>query len=310
MGGSKKGMKRLLAASALFMPVIINKLVFFTAGKRHPLIEAVKTYEWRIGKVAYTVRGAGKPLVLIHGAAPGSSSAVWMKNVNELAKKYKVYTIDLLGYGSSERVDTVYTAFTYASLINDFIKDIVGKGAAVAALGEGAAFTLTAYRAKPENFKKLILVCPKGIDDGFPVDEDKRMRTLCGLPIVGESFYLINTAKPAIKNMLVDMTANSEKTKILTDKFYSAAHHGGALNRMVYASYRSGFMNVDVKPYIEELRIPTLIVWGELAGDYENMEKIQSITRRAEYAVFEDAASLPNYENAEGFNETAVEFLK
>ena len=97
MGGSKKGMKRLLAASALFMPVIINKLVFFTAGKRHPLIEAVKTYEWRLGKVAYTVRGAGKPLVLIHGAAPGSSSAVWMKNVNELAKKYKVYTIDLLG---------------------------------------------------------------------------------------------------------------------------------------------------------------------------------------------------------------------
>ena len=54
----------------------------------------------------------------------------------------------LLGYGSSERVDTVYTAFTYASLINDFIKDIVGKGAAVAALGEGAAFTLTAYRRK------------------------------------------------------------------------------------------------------------------------------------------------------------------
>ena len=45
-------------------------------------------------------------------------------------------------------MDTVYTAFTYASLINDFIKDIVGKGAAVAALGEGAAFTLTAYRRK------------------------------------------------------------------------------------------------------------------------------------------------------------------
>lgn len=248
--------------------------------------------------------------MLIHGAKPGSSSDVWMKNVRSLAENYRVYTLDLLGYGASDRVNTTYTAYTYASLINDFIRDIVGKGAAVIAEGEGAMFTLAAYKKNPKNFKKLILICPKGIDERFAVNEDKKFRILYSLPIIGESFYLINVSMCAIKNALAGMISNREKTKILTEKFYSAAHFGGGLNRFVFASYKTNYMNTDIKPYIPEVKIPVMFVWGEHADDYDNFEEIQGLTRRAEYVVFEDTGSLPNYENAEEFNKTAKEFLK
>lgn len=131
MDCSNRKLKNTLIASSVFLvPLIINKLVFFMAERKYPLNESFKTYDWRLGKVAYSVKGSGKPLVLIHGAKAGSSSAVWTKNVKSLAENYRVYTIDLLGYGASERVNTTYTAYTYASLINDFITDIVGKGAA------------------------------------------------------------------------------------------------------------------------------------------------------------------------------------
>ena len=114
----------------------------------------------------------------------------------------------------------------------------------------------------------------------------------------------------AIKNALAGMISNREKTKILTEKFYSAAHFGGGLNRFVFASYKTNYMNTDIKPYIPEVKIPVMFVWGEHADDYDNFEEIQGLTRRAEYVVFEDTGSLPNYENAEEFNKTAKEFLK
>ena len=245
----KRKLKNTLIAGSVFLvPLIINKLVFFTAQKKYPLNEVYKTYEWRLGNIAYSVKGNGKPLVLIHGAKPGSSSDVWMKNVRSLAENYRVYTLDLLGYGASDRVNTTYTAYTYASLINDFIRDIVGKGAAVIAEGEGAMFTLAAYKKNPKNFKKLILICPKGIDERFAVNEDKKFRILYSLPIIGESFYLINVSMCAIKNALAGMISNREKTKILTEKFYSAAHFGGGLNRFVFASYKTNYMNTTSNP--------------------------------------------------------------
>lgn len=311
MDCSNRKLKNTLIASSVFLvPLIINKLVFFTAQKKYPLNEAVKTYDWRLGKVAYSVKGNGKPLVLIHGANPGSSSAVWMKNIKSLSENYKVYTIDLLGYGASERVNTTYTAYTYACLINDFISDVVGKGAAVIAEGYGAMFALAAYKKNPRNFKKLILICPKGIDERVAVNADKKFRILYSLPIIGESFYLINVSMCAVKNSLSNMFSNREKTKILTEKFYSASHFGGGLNRFVFASYKTNFMNIDIKPYIPDIRIPVLFVWGEQACDYENFEEIQGLTNKAEYVVFEDTASLPNYENSDEFNKIAREFLK
>ena len=109
-----KKRRNLLIGSALLAPPIINKLVFFTATKKYPMLDAFHIYEWRLGKIGYSVKGSGKPIVLIHGAVPGSSSSVWRNNVNSLAENYKVYSLDLLGYGTSDRAKTTYTAYTYA----------------------------------------------------------------------------------------------------------------------------------------------------------------------------------------------------
>lgn len=307
---NKKLKNSILISSALFVPLIINKAVFFMAGRKHPIRGAFQTYGWRLGKTAYTVRGNGKPLVLIHGAKPGESSSVWTKNINALAESYKVYTLDLLGYGASERVNTTYTAYTYASLIDDFITEIVGKPAAVIAEGEGAMFAAAAYAKNPKNYKKLIFICPTGVSGGFATNDDRKKRAFYELPVIGESIYLLNTSFSALGSNLGRLIYNKETPKILAESFYSAAHTGGGLNRFVYASYSTGFMNADIKPYIRALKIPMLVIWGEEAGDIENFEEIQGLSDRAQYAVFEETASLPNYENAEEFNKITKEFLK
>ena len=45
----------------------------------------------------------GPPVVFIHGVGAGSSSFMWRKNFDVLARDFSVYALDLLGFGFSEK---------------------------------------------------------------------------------------------------------------------------------------------------------------------------------------------------------------
>lgn len=46
-------------------------------------------------------------------------------NIPELAKKYKVYAIDLLGFGWSEKALVDYEATIWMEQVSDFLREIV-----------------------------------------------------------------------------------------------------------------------------------------------------------------------------------------
>lgn len=51
----------------------------------------------------------------------------WMcrYNIPELAKKYKVYALDLLGFGWSDKAVIEYDAIVWRDQVSDFMKEIV-----------------------------------------------------------------------------------------------------------------------------------------------------------------------------------------
>lgn len=55
----------------------------------------------RIGRqtLHYTTAGSGTPLVLLHGLS--GSGRWWAKNTSVLARRYRVYALDLVGFGGS-----------------------------------------------------------------------------------------------------------------------------------------------------------------------------------------------------------------
>jgi pimeloyl-ACP methyl ester carboxylesterase len=60
-------------------------------------------FEYEGQSIAYDILGEGDPTVLVHGTP--FSSYVWRKIGRELARSYKVYLYDLLGYGQSEKFE-------------------------------------------------------------------------------------------------------------------------------------------------------------------------------------------------------------
>ena len=66
------------------------------------------TWNWQGYKIQYTVMGTGTPLVLVHGF--GASMGHWRKNIPVLAAGgYRVFAIDLLGFGGSDKPALNYT---------------------------------------------------------------------------------------------------------------------------------------------------------------------------------------------------------
>ena len=54
-------------------------------------------------RVRHLVAGEGKPVVLLHGF--GRSLDDWAGNIAALAERHRVYALDMLGFGLSDKPD-------------------------------------------------------------------------------------------------------------------------------------------------------------------------------------------------------------
>ncbi|HXX76892.1 MAG TPA: alpha/beta fold hydrolase, partial [Ktedonobacteraceae bacterium] len=121
-----------------------------------------RRYPWKYGDIFYQVKGArdAKPLLLIHGFGPGASSFQWRKNTDALSEQFRVYTIDLLGFGLSDRPGIDYTPETFSDLISDFLREAIGKPTVVVAHGLTCAYVIAEAYRRPQLFERLVLVSP------------------------------------------------------------------------------------------------------------------------------------------------------
>ena len=65
----------------------------------------------------------GTPLLLIHGF--GASAYHWRYNINELAKTHRVFAIDLLGFGWSDKPLVEYSRYDlWPRQLSAFINEV------------------------------------------------------------------------------------------------------------------------------------------------------------------------------------------
>ncbi|MBA0734927.1 hypothetical protein Gogos_018815 [Gossypium gossypioides] len=117
-------------------------------------------WTWRGRKIHYVVQGEGFPIVLIHGF--GASAFHWRYNIPELAKNYKVYAIDLLGFGWSEKAIIEYDAMIWRDQVVDFLKEIVKEPTVLVGNSLGGFTALVAAVGLPEQVVGLALLNSAG----------------------------------------------------------------------------------------------------------------------------------------------------
>ncbi len=131
-------------------------------------VHRAKFWRWRGFLIRYVDEGPednsdeGKPpLVLVHGF--GASSQHFGRSLAILKKKFRVYALDILGYGRSEKVPTAYTPDLTECVIWEFVRDIVRAPVYIAGNSIGGYFSASfASDAYPELCAGVVLINSAG----------------------------------------------------------------------------------------------------------------------------------------------------
>ncbi len=288
-----------IAALSLGTMAVINKAIDIICTNKYSSSEQELVYGWKYGKISYVKKGHGAPLLLVHRTNPGANRKEWDKVLTPLSQKYTVYAINLLGWGNSDKPNMTYNAFTNSMLINDFIKDVIGKKTAVCASGGSASALLMAYTASPDstkNFSRLVFVAPE-MSGKKAVPGHEIKRAIISLPVVGTFIYNMLTLPCALKAALKIRYFNPNKADNENiEALYFAEHMNGG-GKYAYACGLSGFTSVDVRHLLKDVKVPIIMVTGEDAELDGTIDELEAIRPDARFYIFENTGEYPHREN-------------
>lgn len=294
---------------------IINKIIFLLSTMKNKLYNTSSYYyQWKFGKIHYVVKGEGKPLLLIHGMKNGSSLYEYNKLFNLLSKDYKVYAIDLIGHGNSDKPKITYTAYIYVQLINDFIKSVIKQPVDVITSGVTNSFVTMSCHQDNTLFNKIIFINPSDINGLVknPTKRDKILKYILELPILGTSIYNFINSKFRINKKFNNYFYKKPiiKKKYI-EAFYEAAHTSKLNSKYVYASTRCKYTNVNIIPALKALNNSIYIIQGcQRINNHEKIiNKYKEINPAIEGSSIDKTKEFPHIEKVESVYQVLSVFL-
>ena len=270
----KKICKILLSAAGLAVCLEAANRAIFAAAQRsaRPAARfAQHIYKWKFGRIRYITAGdeALPPLLLVHGVGVGAGLHEWEASIEALSKHYRVYTLDLLGFGASEKTALTVSSYLYAVLINDFISCVIKEDAFVVANNMSCSFAAVASQLSPANFTKFLFISPYAVTPPHPCAKQAWLKKLLECPVVGTSIYLAMSARCALQARGL----NGRKA----DVFYTAAHLGGANARYPLASLLTGFLYIDTKRALGMVTHPVKYLWADGTRLYPHADEPKAL---------------------------------
>jgi pimeloyl-ACP methyl ester carboxylesterase len=121
--------------------------------------------------IHYEVLGRGRPVILLHGWL--GSWRYWLPTMQSLLTKYRVYALDLRGFGESGKNAQKYTLDHQVQLVHDFMAQLGLPKAAFVGHGLGALVVTEFARLYSDKVPRMLLISaplfdPGGLDKRIP----------------------------------------------------------------------------------------------------------------------------------------------
>ena len=257
--------------------------------------------------------GSGPVLIFLHGT--GGHAEAYVRNIEEHAKHFHVYAIDMIGHGYTDRPDCNYDMDDFVNHVVKFIAKIGADKVYLSGESLGAMVASWTAIKHPEKVIKLvqntgILMAPNSEGKAELADALERSRKAAG-----------QLTKDIVRARMSWLMAEPEKT--LTDEIidvrYTIYDQPGMLPVMgkIANSILGGVINDEwcnkwVNPEsMRQIQCPTLVLWTRHnpGQPVELAEEGMKMIPNARMVILEESAHWPQWEEPEEFNKHHLEFL-
>jgi len=232
----------LIAAFAYFRPLSI-----YTAAREAYLLGVSADHAYtRVGphRIHYYVLGEGPPVVLVHGVATRAADALPI--FTSLAKHHRVYALDLLGYGDSDKpTNAEYSVATQSEIVRGFMDAMHLRDADVIGVSMGGWIALKFAADHPERVRRLVLVSSAGLE--FPT-------------ILTERSFSSETIQELRANFKLQSERAGKMPDFILRDFLRRGKNNGWVNRRMMQSMLTRRDLLDHR--LQRVRMPVLLVWG------------------------------------------------
>jgi pimeloyl-ACP methyl ester carboxylesterase len=254
----------------------------------------------------YIEKGEGEPVILIHGFF--YDSYMWNKNIDALADKFKVYALDLWGFGYSTREPMDYGYPLYADQLLKFMDALNIQKASLIGQSMGGGTSIFFSVRHRDRVNKVILVDAAGMPNPLPL-----IGKIANLPRVGE--FLLGLKGDFYRKMILGTTFIYDK-RFITESYLENVtrfHKIKGTTEVSLKILRKQFFHTlpDEVHRLGEMDMPILIIWGrqDKAVPLERGEEMHNILRGSRLEIFDQAGHCPHDEKSQKCNQLAVDFL-
>lgn len=234
----------LLALTLYFKPFAVldrlTKARLYSAGMRNQdvMIDG--------HRIHYLVGGTGEPIVLVHGL--GSRGSDWVGLIGPLVSSgRRVYAIDLLGYGQSDRPSNAqYSIAEEAHIVEGFLQSQNLQHTDLAGWSMGGWIAMVVATEMPQRVDRLVLLDSAGLR--FQPSFDPALFTPTDLDQLHQLMGLLSPSAPQMPTFLARA-------------FLKRAKPDAWVIRRSVDAMLTGHNLLDNK--LSELSMPVLIVWGK-----------------------------------------------
>jgi pimeloyl-ACP methyl ester carboxylesterase len=234
-----------------------------------------------------------KHVLFIHGL--GSSSIVWRDIPQSLSEHFHTITVDLIGFGGSDKPNTAdYTIKGFSKFIVDFLIERIGimdkEHKKISIVGHSLGGYIAAQVAieNKEMIEKLVLIDSSGLLEApTQLLKDYRVAATDINPL---------TRHERVKRVLEDLYASpSRLLPVLVDLFGYTIEKPGAKHAFEVAFDNSTTTQIDPNGFKQIEDIPCLVIWGEKDNliPIEYYYKFKQQLPKASYAIIADAGHAP-----------------
>lgn len=258
---------------------------------------------WRIH---YTVQGEGSPVVLIHGFL--DSHRTWRYNKDALAQKHRVYAIDVLGFGSSQRVRApIYTLKQQSRFLHEFFESQNINRADVIGHSMGGALALQFAYDFPASVHQVVLIAPATyLYRRLPRYGFKRVPRRVSRGVLGIYEKIQGDTGNPLRYAYGDPSRVTDDARNIRTRMMRVRGQHDALISMSRCSPEA-----DVPESLAQVTVPTLIIWGTKDRVVPVSDAARHIKDmpHARLEMIETAGHLPHEEEPATVNELVMSFL-